>query len=159
MTTALHAHYKELQIRHFDISVPAVTVGKAVYFPLKTLCQRMGLAPQKQIDKVRQLAEDDSRWAGALRMLLVPSAGGNQPTQCLDRRHLGRWLDSLDPNRCSITARGPLERFQAELEAAADRFLFGDAIPAQATEGVMLCPHCGGRIRMAATLEAVSDEE
>jgi hypothetical protein len=125
MASAIHAHYKELTIRHFDIRVPVVTVGKAAYFPLKTLCERMGIGPQWQIDKVRRLAEEDSRWVGALRTLPVPSAGGNQPTYCLHRRHLGRWLDSLDPAKCSITARGPLTRLQTELERAADLFLLG----------------------------------
>jgi P22_AR N-terminal domain len=125
-SATVHCHYKELTIRHFDISVPVVTVGRASYFPLRVLCERMGLAaPQKQIDKIRALEAEDSKWTGALRLLPVWTVKGERPAQCLHRRHLGRWLDSLDPDKCSITARGPLRRLQDELEAAADRFLFG----------------------------------
>lgn len=122
---AVHAHYKDLTIKHFNITVPVVTVGKAAYFPLKTLCERMGINPQWQVDKVRRLSEEDSRYAGALRMLPVPTNGGPQPTQCLNRRHLGRWLDSLDPAKCAITARGPLERLQPKYRQPPIGFCLG----------------------------------
>jgi|GEM_PF-5987729 len=62
--------------------------------------------------------------------------------------------------RCSITARGPLERFQEELLAAADRWLFGDNsdVVIDATDKTAIqitgrlrvgeCPRCGAHLRL-----------
>jgi hypothetical protein len=76
---------------------------------------------------------------------------------------VGKWLDSIDPDLCSITAKGPLKRLQLELEAAADRFLFGEvsdsvydsatmtAQPIIGTLSVGSCPRCGPALKMEFT--------
>src|SRR5579864_4589818 len=95
--------YSRLKIQHFDITVPAVAVGAAVYFPLRSLCDSIGIRAQMQTERIRRLAENDSRWLGALRELPVPTIKGLRDTNCINKRHVGRWLDSIDPAHCSIT--------------------------------------------------------
>lgn len=140
--------YSRVHVHFFDVEVPVVSVGKAVYFPLPALCRVVGIGAQAQAKRIHRLEEADSRWAGALRELSVPTTKGDRPTQCLNKKQLGRWLDSIDPTICSITAKGPLERFQGELEAAADRFLFGSTgvVSTRGQSAVWVrtvCQHCG----------------
>lgn len=123
MTTAVEAYrYSRLRIRYFDVDVPAVAVGRGVYFPMRALCKVVGITPQMQVNKLRE----DSRYKDALRELPIPTIKGMREATCIRKKDVARWLSEIEPSRCAITARGPLERFQGELFAAADRWLFGD---------------------------------
>jgi len=109
-------------VRYFDVDVPAVAVGRVVHFPMRALCQVLGIAPQMQVQRLRA----DSRFAGALQELPIPTVKGLRQAVCIKKQQVGPWLATIDPARCALAARGPIERFQRELFDAADRFLFGD---------------------------------
>ncbi len=150
MTTTTETYrYGKLLVRYFDVEVPTVIVGRAIYFPIRALCQAIKMAPQMQIERIR----GDSRIADALKELPVPTSKGIRDTVCIHKRATAVWLGSIDPARCPITVKGPIARFQEELFAAADRFLFGDtsAVPAPAVRGTLFigaCPHCGHRLAL-----------
>lgn len=158
MTTATEPYrYCRLRVgAGFGVDVPAVALGRAVYFPMRALCGVVGLAPQKQVERLRE----DGRFADALRTLPVPTPKGLRDAVCINRGtpqkpYVAMWLGSVDTTRCAITAKGPVERFQAELFAAADRFLFGDlsdvvsddvSRAARPIAGILHlgdCPRCG----------------
>jgi hypothetical protein len=154
MTTATEAYrYGRLRIALFNREVPTIPVGRAVYFPLRGLCEQLGIAPQKQIERLRA----DTRIAPYLRMLPLPTIKDLRDAICVRKQDVSKWLAGLDPARCSIgeRTRTDLERFQAELFAAADRFLWGDtgelaydaatktAAPVTGVLRVGHCPGCG----------------
>lgn len=122
-TATENYRYSRLRVARFDREIPAVAIGRAVYFPLRTLCEQMGLAPQKQIGRLRA----DSRFRGALRDLPIPTIKGRRDTVCIRKQDVGGWLATVDPAHCALArTRKQIEEFQAELFAAADRWLFGD---------------------------------
>lgn len=166
MNTAAETYrYGKLHVRYFDIEVPTVVVGRAVYFPIRALCKAINMAPQMQIERLR----GDSRIVGALRDLPVPTSKGIRDTVCINKRATSVWLGSIDPARCPITAKGPIKQFQDELFAAADRFLFGetgqDLLSGPMTMGTIkagACPHCGTHLLLEITdsgVHLVEDEE
>lgn len=157
MPTALEAYrYGRIIVREFNVDVQAVAVGRAVYFPLRPLVEALGLSRQAQIRKMRE----DSRFADAFRLLPVPTDRGLRDAWCINKRAVSIWLASLDPARCSLKVRPAVERFQAALFAAADRFLFGDTrrqsldpdakstvfLTGQIAAGPAPCPLCGGHL-------------
>lgn len=145
-TTETYRHGK-LHINYFEVDVATVLVGNTAYFPIRSLCKTMGIAPQWQIDRIRaneKIPED------AVKTLPVPTSKGIRDTECITRRGCSIWLSEITPWRCAITARGSIERFQEELFAAADRFLFGetgnDLVKGPITYATIKagpCPNCG----------------
>lgn len=130
MPTAIEPYtYARIRVRFFDVDMPIVTVGsgkgKVQYFPIRPLCQVIGVTVQGQIDKLRM----DSQYAerDGIRELPCPTVKGLRDMLCVKRSLAVKWLSQINPNNCKITARGPLERFREELFAAADRLWFGDA--------------------------------
>ncbi len=158
--TAQHYRYATLRIRHFDVRVPAVIVGRVAYFPVGTLCDRMGLSFPAQ----RRRLKEDARLAKHQRFLPVPTVKGQRDTLCIRKEGVAIWFTLVEPSKCAVAkTRELLEKFQAELFAAADRFLFGDvadvtydeatktAAPIIGSLSVGACPHCGAALRLAYT--------
>jgi hypothetical protein len=152
MSTATEAYrYSRLHIPVFDVDVPTVAIGRGVYFPLRAFCQMLGIAPQKQIDRMRE----DGRFHDGLRTVPIPTIKGTREAVCLNKRHLSMWLSLVDTSRCALSARGPIEDFQRRLFDAADRWLFGDTSdvvydagaksdkPVTGTLHLGDCPRCG----------------
>ena len=152
MATATETYrYSRLRIHYFDVDVPAVAVGRGIYFPLKALCQVLGIAPQAQAARLKS----ELRFKNALRELPIPTIKGRRDATCIRKQDVGEWLLSIESSHCALAARGPLERFRSELFAAADRWLFGDNSdvvydPGAKTDkpitGVLHlgeCPRCG----------------
>lgn len=162
MTTATESYrYARLRIRPFDVDVPTVNAGRAVYFPLRALCEVVGVASQMQIKRLKA----DSRFAGgALREIPIPTTKGMRNAICLRMQQVGVWLATIDPSHTTITTRGTLEAFQRALFAAAERFLFGDLsdavvdAPERASKPIIGtlhvgdCPRCG--LALCVTLDA-----
>lgn len=123
MATATETYrYSRLRIAAFEYDAQTVIVGRGVYFPMRSLCEYLGIAPQTQINRIRS----DGRFKDALRDLPVPTIKGQRPMVCIRKQDLGRWFDSIEPTHCKLATRANLERFHADLSAAAERLLFGD---------------------------------
>src|SRR5579875_3394975 len=122
MATATENYrYTRLHIRYFDLDVPAVAQGRVVYFPIRAVCKAIGLAPQMQIERIR----GDSRFRGGYRDLPIPTVKGLRPMVCIKKTLVSAWLGTADPAHVRLLrTREKLEQFQAELFAAADRFLW-----------------------------------
>lgn len=153
--TAQDYRYATLRIRHFDVQVPAVIVGRIAYFPTRTLCERMGLSYRSQ----RRRLIDDTRLTKHQRPLPVPTVKGLRDMRCIRKEGVAIWFTLVEPSKCAAArTRAKLEEFQAELFAAADRFLFGDtsdvtydeatktAAPVSGLLHVGECPSCGARL-------------
>lgn len=139
--------YATLYINFFDVHASCVIVGTSIYFPLRALCRVIGIHAQGQKEKI--LA--DSRTTDALETFPIPTVKGLRDADCINKSAVSIWLASIDGPRVAITAKGTLQRFQAELFAASDRFLFGDAAlpviqPIKGTLQLGECPNCGHRL-------------
>lgn len=142
--------YGRLPIPRFGVTVPAVMVGRVVYFPVRSFCQVLGVAHQTQKTRLKE----NSRIAPYLREVPVPSVKGLRPTLCIHREKLAEWLDKIDPSHCKLAStRELLNRFQDDVSAAADGFLWGRAgatVYDEATKtdapitGVLHVGHCPG---------------
>ena len=163
MATGVQTYkYARLRVAYFEVTVPAVAVGRTVYFPVRALCKVLGLAAPMQRKRVRA----DSRLAEHRDDIPIPTNKGMRDTLCVRKQGLSIWLTAIEPSHCTIAkTRELLERFQREVFAAADRFLWGDqgvSVYDEATKtsapltGVLRgpgeCPHCGGRV--CVTLDA-----
>jgi P22_AR N-terminal domain len=150
-----------LAIPYFNVAVRTVAVSRTVYFPVRAVCMVLGVNHRTQ----RARLQTDSRFnSPALRDLPVMTSQGYRDTLCIRKDKVGAWLALIDPPHCKLAkTRELLEKFQAELFAAADRFLFGDtsdvvydeatktAAPIVGTLSVGSCPHCGLALRIAYT--------
>lgn len=113
-----------LSIPRFGVQVRAVSIERKVYFPVRAVCMVLGMSHQSQKTRLKA----DSRFTDALRELPVSTSGGYQDTLCIRKDKVAAWLALIDPSHCKLAkTRERLQEFQAELFAAADRFLFGDA--------------------------------
>ncbi len=113
-----------LTIPRFDVRVSVVTLDRThVYFPVKAVCMVLGINPQTQKTRIKA----DGRFKGAWRDLPISTPKGYRDTLCLHKDKVATWLGLIDPAHCKLAkTRAKLEEFQAELFAAADRFLWGD---------------------------------
>jgi hypothetical protein len=96
-----------------------------LWYPIRPLCNGLGLAHQKQNDAIKQ----DSRLAPAAKKVPIPDANfkNAQPTTCLPyqrdeqtgevlHNELALWLMSIDPTRVRLDeTRGKLEDFQRDV--------------------------------------------
>ena len=155
MTTATDTYrYGRLKLHYFAAEQPAVAIGRGVYFPVRALCETLGLYHQSQ----RRRLKVDTRFREALRELPVPTVKGLRDTLCIRKQDVAKWLGLIDPAKCAIAkTRADLERFQADLFAAADRFMWGEtgaddlawdpatktAAPVTGVLHVGHCPGCG----------------
>src|SRR5258707_3668529 len=108
--TAQDYRYATLRIRHFDVRVPAVIVGRVAYFPTRTLCERMGLSYRSQ----RRRLIDDTRLVKHQRPLPVPTVKGLRDCRCIRKEGVSIWFTLIEPSKISVAeTREKLDRFQA----------------------------------------------
>jgi hypothetical protein len=67
-----------------------------LHFPIKASCVELGGIDS---DNALEAIKADSRLAPGLDTIRMPSAGGDQPTQCLHSTEYAWWLALLDPRR------------------------------------------------------------
>jgi hypothetical protein len=66
-----------------------------LYFPVRPSAGALGIDPDNALDTIKA----DSRLAPGLEIIRLPSAGGDQPMQCLHSTEYAWWLAMLDPRR------------------------------------------------------------
>lgn len=153
MTTSVKQEtyrYGRLPIPRFGVTVPAVMVGRVVYFPVRSMCGVLGVAHQTQKTRLKE----SSRFAPFLRDVPVPTVKGLRDTLCIHRDKLAEWLDKIEPTHCKLAkTRELLNSFQDDVSTAADRFLWGKqgaTVYDEATKtsepvtGVLHVGHCPG---------------
>lgn len=81
------------------------------YTPMKPIVEGMGLSWQGQHEK---LNINKARWG--IRVILIPSEGGNQEAVCLPLRKLPGWLMTLHPNKVKPEIRESIIAYQNECD-------------------------------------------
>jgi len=89
------------------------------YVVLARLCEPLGLAPNKQAEKLKKLT-----WACATIMVAQDESGRKQELFCLPIRSVAGWLFTINPGKVKPHLREKLALYQRECaEVLADHFL------------------------------------
>jgi hypothetical protein len=97
-------------------TITAVETPEGEFVAIKPICERLGIAANKQIAR---LSAEPERWRGDL--MVLPSAGGAQETYCIPLTNLAAWLFSINANRVKPEFREGLVRYQREAADVLDR--------------------------------------
>jgi hypothetical protein len=145
-----------------ELWVPEDSRGR-LHFPIRPSCMALGIDPDNALETIKA----DSRLSPGLQLIRLPSAGGDQPMQCLHSTEYSWWLAILDPRKfrhLRNTQRQDFTRRQRILmQLAEDIMLKRDdlrLLPLQRVveaspvtvngqvSGDSRCPHCYGPIHM-----------
>jgi hypothetical protein len=132
----------------FEVTVIR-TADNLVYLPITAICQRLGIAEYRQIQKLR----DDPEYAPYLQQMPVPTSKGNRDTWCIRRQAVGGWLNSIQSNRVRAEIAPRLAEFRMDVMSAADRCLFGELVQQEPTNERELVETTNSLIRHALFME------
>lgn len=149
--------YGEVTLPYWGASIPvAWPKGNRTeqYVPFRVMCKVIG------VERKRQLSVIKSKYRVALRMIPLETATGLHQAMWIRRPECALWVGDIDPRRCKITSRGPLEKFREDFKDAADKLMFeGPRAPAgkrgiiassERMEYIFSCLYCGGGHRILA---------
>jgi hypothetical protein len=125
------------------------TSDNQVFLPITAICQRLGIAEHRQIQKLR----DDPEYAPYLQQLPVPTSKGNRDTWCIRRQAVGGWLNSIASNRVRAEIAPRLAEFRMDVMSAADRCLFGELVQQEPANERELAETTNSLIRHALFME------
>ena len=84
--------------------------GGAIYVPLNRLCDNLGIARNRQVQRIR----DHPVLSRGYTTLDVETGGGRQETQCLRLDLIPLWLAGINANRVAPGVQTKLVQYQAE---------------------------------------------
>jgi hypothetical protein len=97
-------------------SIITIETDEDVFVPVKPICERLGLAWQSQLAKLRGAQQ---RWG--ITLIVIPSSGGAQEMACLPLRKIAGWLATIAISRVKDEAKAALALYQAEADTVLDR--------------------------------------
>jgi hypothetical protein len=132
-----------------EVSVAKEARGTTQWFPVRAMCRVLGVDEEKQVAIVKD------KYPDALDEvpMRIATVGWRTPL-CIKRKEMALWVGGIDPKRCKLSARGPLEQFRRDLLDAADRLFWSPAKGAPVCERAsvtfsarveiqMVCQDCG----------------
>ncbi len=105
MTTEL------INVPFHDEEVMMIERNGEPYVPIKPYCERLGIDPKSQRNKIWASPE---RYGGVI--ITLPSAGGEQDTTCIPLRKFPIWLYSIKPNKVRPDLKADVIRYQNECD-------------------------------------------
>lgn len=103
------------------VPIDACRDGETVWVVVRRVCEVLGIASNKQIQRLRR-----KTWATGTVMVAVADDGRAREVYCLSHKSLPMWLATIEPSRStSPSLRGLLERFQKEAADVLYRHFFG----------------------------------
>jgi hypothetical protein len=85
----------------------AEDVAGRLHFPIRSSCAALGIDADNALDNIKA----DRRLSSGLKVIRLPSPGGDQPTQCLHSTEYSWWLAILDPRRFRHVSESQREDF------------------------------------------------
>lgn len=116
----------------------------AIYVAIKPICEALGIAPQKQIERLRR----DAILSEGTTIMVVPSAGGLQETALLRLELVNGFLFTIDDSRVTPEAREKVLNYKRECHRVLFEHFYGRA---QQRAG-----HAVGRRRKTPTLAQIA---
>ena len=84
-----------------------------VYIPCKPICEAIGIAWQRQLDKIKQ---DEVLSSIVTEMVIVASDGKQRNMTCIPLDYLNGWLFKLNPSKVAPEARDRVLTFHLIFE-------------------------------------------
>lgn len=119
---AVQVRQEMMPLYEWGCTVPVIWCDGKAYYPLRLLCDVLGITAQMQLERIREHAV----LSRLLRQLPVKTRTGTRETWCLERRGIGFWLGSIQIASIRATIQPRLLEFQEALVDAADRLLSGE---------------------------------
>ncbi len=105
-----------------ELPVAQETDNTTQWFPVRAMCRVLGVDEEKQVAIVKE-AYPDALDEVPMRLARV----GWRTPLCIKRAEMALWVGGINPKKCKLSARGPLEEFRRDLLAAADRLFWRPA--------------------------------
>jgi hypothetical protein len=107
-----------------ELPVAKETDSTSQWFLVRAMCRVLGVDDETQVDIVKKA------YSYALREvpMKLPRVGWRS-VLCIRRKEMALWVGGIDPKRCKLSARGPLEEFRQDLLTAADRLFWRPSQP------------------------------
>lgn len=106
--------------------IQVIIFNGVAYYPLTHLCAVLGIAPQKQRDRIREHVV----LGRMLRQFPMMTPGGRQMMWCIEERAIGFWLGTIQISAVRSEVRDKLLDFQEALvQAAYDLLRAVDTLP------------------------------
>lgn len=101
----------ELKIEGYTVEVPVFVRDGKNWVALSPICQVLGVASNKQIDRVKK--------GETIRYTLcnVVTSGGPQQLFCIDIDHIGEWIFGINPNKVKPEIKERMILFRRKLQA------------------------------------------
>lgn len=125
---------QEIQTIRFDgDKLQTVREGEQVWVVLKRACEALGIAEQRQAEKLKELP-----WACTTLVVAHDSSGRNQELFCLDLDSLPMWLATISIKRVRPEAREKLIHYQRECARVLRDHFFGRRQQAISTDPALV---------------------
>lgn len=105
-------------------TLEAVRDGNSVWFPLRPICDAIGLDPEGQRQKL-----DRHEWAATCKLQATGADGKTYEMLCVDFDTLLMWMGTLDASRVEERIRPKLVLYQREVKVAIRKHFFPTALP------------------------------
>lgn len=115
MTTEL------IKIEFYGQDIEAAEQGGEIWVGVKKLCDNLGIAAHRQVQKIQKERAFEGRW----QLMLVPSGGGAQEALCINLDVLLLWLGSISTSKIKKSAQEQLTLYKRECMAALRKHFFG----------------------------------
>jgi P22_AR N-terminal domain len=118
-------HYGIVTLPRWNATVSvAQEVDKHIqWFPVRHMCGVLGVEEERQV----KIVKESYPHALDTISLRLTSDSPWRPVLCIRRKEMADWVGHIKPEKCKLSARGPLIEFQEELLAAADRLFWRPA--------------------------------
>ncbi|WP_230479570.1 phage antirepressor N-terminal domain-containing protein [Izhakiella capsodis] len=87
-----------------------VSINNEAYTPMRPIIDGMGLTYQGQAEKLK------SRFSKGVRIIMIPTKGGEQSMLCLALRKLNGWLQTISANKVKPEIRDKVIQYQEECD-------------------------------------------
>src|SRR5215472_2289004 len=108
-----------------ELPVAKESGSTSQWFPVRSMCRILGVDDETQVEIAKKAYLDALREVP----MKLPRVGWGS-VLCIRRKEMALWVGGIDPKRCKMGARGPLEEFRRDLLSAADRLFWNPAQPA-----------------------------
>lgn len=113
MTTLTTTNYELKKVQFNNVSMIAIkTEDGKIFTSVKKICEDLGITTNGQVERIKR----DEILKEGVRIIRVPSEGGNQDTLCLDIECLPFWLTGIQANRCKDEVKTQLVEFKKKAQ-------------------------------------------
>ncbi|AGQ37903.1 TPA: phage antirepressor N-terminal domain-containing protein [Mannheimia haemolytica] len=101
---------KALKAKFFGSDILVINQNDKPYVPMKQVAENIGLVWHAQFERLQR----NEVLSQGIRVIRIPSNGGEQEAVCLPLHYLNGWLFGVNPSRVNPEIKEKLIRYQTE---------------------------------------------